>query len=65
MIVLYSTGCPKCKVLETKLNAKGIQYSTVTDVDLMIAKGLNLMPVLEVNGQLLDFALAVEWVNQQ
>lgn len=65
MIVLYSTGCPKCKVLEAKLNAKGIQYSTVTDVDLMIAKGLNLMPVLEVNGQLLDFALAVEWVNQQ
>ena len=59
MIVLYSTGCPKCKVLEAKLNAKGIQYSTVTDVDLMIAKGLNLMPVLEVNGQLLDFALAV------
>lgn len=65
MIILYSTGCPKCKVLEAKLNAKGIQYSTVTDVDLMIAKGLNLMPVLEVNGQLLDFALAVEWVNQQ
>lgn len=65
MIVLYSTGCPKCKVLEAKLNTKGIQYSTVTDVDLMIAKGLNLMPVLEVNGQLLDFALAVEWVNQQ
>ena len=65
MIVLYSTDCPKCKVLEAKLNAKGIQYSTVTDVDLMIAKGLNLMPVLEVNGQLLDFALAVEWVNQQ
>lgn len=65
MIVLYSTGCPKCKVLEAKLNAKGIQYSTVTDVDLMIAKDLNLMPVLEVNGQLLDFALAVKWVNQQ
>lgn len=65
MIILYSTGCPKCKVLESKLVTKGIDYSSVTDVETMLRKGLNLMPVLEVNGQLLDFAAAVDWVNRQ
>lgn len=65
MIVLYSTGCPKCKILEAKLNAKGIQYSTVTDVNLMLSKGFNLMPVLEANGQIMDFKSANEWINNQ
>lgn len=65
MIVLYSTGCPKCKVLETKLKEKGIKYITVTDIDTMLSKGLNFMPVLEVDGQMLDFKQAVNWVNKQ
>lgn len=65
MITLYSTGCPKCQILKKKLDAKGINYTTVTDVNEMLTKGLNLMPVLQVNEQLLDFALAVEWVNKQ
>ena len=65
MITLYSTGCPKCQILKKKLDAKGINYTTVTDVNEMLAKGLNLMPVLQVNEQLLDFALAVEWKNKQ
>ncbi len=65
MITLYSNGCPKCQILKKKLDAKGINYTTVTDVNEMLAKGLNLMPVLQANEQLLDFAQAVEWVNKQ
>lgn len=65
MTILYTVGCPKCKVLEAKLIAKGIEYSTVTDTESMLAKGLNLMPVLEVDGQLLDFSQAIQWVNEQ
>ena len=26
-VVLYSTGCPKCKVLKKKLDAKDIKYT--------------------------------------
>ena len=33
MVVLYSTGCPKCKVLEKKLNADKIEYSISDDID--------------------------------
>jgi glutaredoxin len=36
MITLYSTGCPKCKVLETKLNNKNIEFNVNTDVDEML-----------------------------
>lgn len=65
MITLYSTECPKCQILKKKLDTKGINYTIITDVNAMLAKGLNLMPVLQVNEQLLDFAAAVDWVNKQ
>ncbi len=32
-VTLYSTHCPKCDVLEKKLQNKGIKYQAVYDVD--------------------------------
>lgn len=63
MIKMYSTHCPKCKILETKLKQKNIQYEECNDVDEMLKKGIETVPVLEVDGQLLDFGKAVKWVN--
>lgn len=63
VIILYSTGCPKCRVLESKLNAKSIQYIKNDNVDEMIAKGLTETPCLEVDGEMMTFAQAVSWVN--
>ena len=39
MVVLYSTGCPKCGVLKKKLNERGIQYQENTTVEEMLALG--------------------------
>ena len=39
-ITLYTTHCPRCMVLEKKLNAKNIDYVENTNVDLMIDKGI-------------------------
>ena len=64
-VVLYSTNCPKCKILETKLTKKGINYSIITDVNLMIEKGFTQAPVLEVNGQFKEFKEANDWVEGQ
>lgn len=64
-IILYSTGCPKCKVLVAKLNAKNIKYNTVSDVGIIISKGISTVPVLEVNGTIMDFKTAVEWINER
>lgn len=64
-ITLYSTGCPKCKVLKKKLEEKGIKYTESNSVDEMLSLGISQVPVLSVNNELLDFSTANDWVNQQ
>ena len=63
-IVLYSTNCPKCKVLEKKLDSIGVDYTIVTDEDLMISKGFSSAPMLEVDGNIMDFGNAVRWAKE-
>ena len=54
-ITLYSTGCPRCRVLEAKLKQKSVKY--------MEKNGISSVPCLGVNGEILDFGAAVKWVN--
>lgn len=63
MVVLYSTGCPRCNVLKKKLDAKGIEYKEVTDVDIMKEKGYLLVPILTVDDEVFDFTEANCWIN--
>jgi len=63
-ITLYSTGCPKCGVLKTKLDQKNITYTLCEDIDVMQAKGMMEAPALEVDGNLMNFVSAVKWVNE-
>ena len=62
-VIMYSTNCPKCRVLDMKLKLKGIDHSVVTDVNEMVAKGMTSAPALEVDGKLMDFGEAVKWLN--
>lgn len=64
-IVLYSTGCPRCKVLKQKLSNKGIKYSEVNDRSVMLNMGLDEVPVLEVDGNKMGFLEANNWINEQ
>lgn len=65
MITLYTIDCPKCKILEKKLEQANVQYEVVKDRELMEQKGFDFMPVLEVDGQTMNFGEAVKWVNNQ
>ena len=65
MNILYSTNCPKCKVLETKLKNKNIEFKICNDVDLMLSKGIQQAPYLEVDNELMDFSNAIKWVNEK
>ena len=65
MVVLYSTGCPKCGVLKKKLNERGIQYQENTTVEEMLALGITSVPVLCVDGEFMEFTDAVKWINNQ
>lgn len=64
MITLYTTNCPKCRILEQKLKSKNIEYEEFTDVNKMIEMGFNMMPILDVDGIVMDFVTANKWVNE-
>ena len=64
-IILWSTHCPRCKVLETKLKQKGINYEENNNVEEMTAKGFKEAPKLEVNGVVMGFKEAVDWIKEQ
>lgn len=65
MPTLYSTHCPKCQILEKKLSQKGIEYTEINDMQSMLDMGLQSVPWLEVDGQMLDFNQANKWINEQ
>lgn len=64
-IIFYSTHCPKCRALEMLLKNKKIQYIEENDVDHMISLGLRSAPALMVDGKIMDFPAAMEWVRGQ
>lgn len=64
-IILYSTTtCPKCNILKLKLDEKKIEYTVVDDADVMISKKIMSVPVLEINGTMMDFITANNWINE-
>lgn len=64
-IVLFSTNCPKCKILESKLQKKNIAYIKNMSVGTMQYLGFDTVPVLKVQDQYLTFGEAIKWINQQ
>lgn len=71
-IVLYSTHCPRCKVVAMKLQKKNIQFEEIyvnpdnpEEVQVMIDLGLKGAPGLMVNGKVMDFQESIKWIEEQ
>lgn len=62
-VTLFTTHCPKCKVIEKKLAQKNIEYKMVEDINIMKEKGFKSLPMLEVDGQVFNFVEANKWVT--
>lgn len=65
MVALYTIDCPKCKILEKKLTDAGVEFEVCKDVELMTSKGFDFMPVLEVNGNIMNSDAALRWVAER
>ena len=65
MIKMYSTHCPKCKVLAMKLAQKNIEFEEIDNIEVMRQIGLKSAPALQVEGQILDFNAAIAWVKEK
>lgn len=63
MVIMYTTHCPQCKVLEKMLNDKKIEYTQITDINIMKSKGIQSVPYLEVEGELKNFKESMEWIR--
>ena len=61
-VILYSTGCPQCRILERKLDQAGVVYDVINDVDEMLKLGLKSAPALSVDGEIMEFKNAIKWV---
>ena len=68
-VTLYSTGCPKCKVLKRKLETSNIKYTEVTDTDKIYqickSTGFDSVPIITIeDGHILDFNRAIAWIKK-
>lgn len=65
MNVIYTqANCPKCKILKKKLDDKNVQYTECSDVNILVSKGVEFTPMLEVDGDIMNYSAAVKWVNE-
>lgn len=64
MVTLYTIGCPKCEILEKKLINAGLEFEKCTDILVMERFNINEVPCLEIEGKLLDFKGAVDYINK-
>jgi glutaredoxin len=65
-IIVYTTGCPRCKILEKTLVAAGIDYIAVSDVEAIVKKGFETVPQMEVEGgDTMDFKAAMNWIKER
>ena len=62
-VVLYSTGCPQCKILKAKLDQAGIQYTVITDQAVMTAMGFKSAPMLQIDNETFKFTDAIQWIR--
>lgn len=62
-VVFYTIDCPKCRVLESKLNAKKVAFEECRDIEIMQEKGFESAPMIEVDGTAMNFGDAVKWIN--
>lgn len=66
-IVLYSSSeCTRCKIVKNMLDINHIPYDDVTDKELMVDMGFEEVPILEVDGKIIEgFARIITWLEEK
>lgn len=66
MITIYgTTGCPMCKLVKTECERNGIPFSYINDEEVMSAKGIQHVPVVErEDGEMLMGKDIIDYINQ-
>lgn len=62
--ILYSTGCPKCELLKKIMEQKGIEYTVEDDVNKMLELGIEEVPMLKIQGKLMDYDEVLGYIKE-
>lgn len=52
-------------MLKKKLVSNGIDFDEVNDIKIMVEMGFMTAPVLDVDGEFMNFSDANRWINTQ
>lgn len=63
-IILYSTHCPQCIILENMLKKLNISYIENNDTETMLNMGFKSVPMLQVNDQIMNMKEAMTWIKE-
>ena len=63
MVLYTKDDCPRCEMLKTKLKAKNIDFVEVDDEGIIELLGIEFLPVLKVNDELLELGKANDFIN--
>ena len=58
-ITLYTNRCPCCEVLEAALKAASLDFEAVTDTGQMLSMGMTHLPMLSVDGTMMNYPAAL------
>ena len=64
-VVLYTTNCPKCRILKQKLEESGVDFQTIDDIESMTKRGMTTSPMLGVDDELFGFSQALIWMEER
>lgn len=64
-MVLFTTHCPVCSVLEKALKEKNVEYHVCDDIPLMEALGIETVPMLGMDCRLLTYKEAMKYVMEE
>ena len=63
-IIFFFFFCPRCQVLKKNMDSLGIEYDLNNDIEEMMLWGVQTVPMLRIEKQLLDFSQAVKWLKE-
>jgi glutaredoxin len=64
-VILYSNGCPKCKILKQRLDEKKIAYLESNDTSFLEENKILSFPALAVDSKIYKFYNAILWLKNQ
>ena len=65
-IILYTSDtCHRCKIVKELFKIHSVEYDEITDRDIILSMDVESVPVIEVNGQIIDNWVSVlNWLEK-